>query len=181
MWQHPGEHSGPAVVLSPGATAVEIRYTQNCGFGGFCSLSMQSQRRRPCSENASQCCCASRLSRSADSIGEPRRRAGRSIHALRRATENAVSVRRFIDYARLVKCNRICPSGQVQLLHLVKVARVVSGEKNQSGKVAPRAKGQLPLRLRQCEPDLVLTGLTRLLQIGTDFMDGRAIFIHYYY
>ena len=112
---------------------------------------------------------------------EARRRAGRSIHALRRATENAVSVRRFIDYARVVKCNRICPSGQVQLLHLVKVARVVSGEKNQSGKVAPRAKGQLPLRLRQCEPDLVLTGLTRLLQIGTDFMDGRAIFIHYYY
>merc|ERR1712153_119563 len=85
------------------------------------------------------------------------------------------------EFARVVKCNRICPSGQVQLLHLVKVARVVSGEKNQSGRVAPRAKGQLPLRLRQCEPDLVLTGLTRLLQIGTDFMDGRAIFIHYYY
>ena len=121
------------------------------------------------------------MSRFAGSVGELRRRAGRSIHALRRATENAVSVRRFIDYARLVKCNRICPSGQVQLLHLVKVARVVSGEKNQSGKVAPRAKGQLPLRLRQGEPDLVLTGLTRLLQIGTDFMDGRAIFIHYYY
>ena len=181
MGQHPGEHSGPAVVLSPGATAVEIRYTQNCGFGGFCSLSMQSQRQRPCSENASQCCCASRLSRFAGSIGELRRRAGRSIHALRRATENASSVRRFIDYARVVKCNRICPSGQVQLLHLVKVARVVSGEKNQSGKVAPRAKGQHPLRLRQCEPDLVLTGLTRLLQIETDFMDGRAIFLHYYY
>ena len=71
--------------------------------------------------------------------------------------------------------------GQVQLLHLVKVARVVSGGKNQSGKVAPSAKGQLPLRLRQCEPDLVLTGLTRLLQIGTDFMDGRAIFMHCYY
>merc|ERR1712086_912210 len=88
---------------------------------------------------------------------------------------------RIIEFARVVKCNRICPSGQVQLLHLVKVARVVSGEKNQSGKVAPSAKGQLPLRLRQCEPDLVLTGLTRLLQIGTDFMDGRAIFIHYYY
>ena len=58
---------------------------------------------------------------------------------------------------------------------------MVSGEKNQSGKVAPRAKGQHPLRLRQCEPDLVLTGLTRLLQIETDFMDGRAIFLHYYY
>ena len=77
-----------------------------------------------------------------------------------------------------VKCNRSCPNGKVQLLHLVKVARVVSGGKNQSGKVAPRAKGQLPLRLRQCEPDLVLTGLTRLLQIETDFMDGRAIFLH---
>ena len=128
-------------------------------------------------ESVSHCCCVSGLSRGAGSIGELRRRAGRSIHALRRATENAVSVRRFIDYARLVKCNRICPSGQVQLLHLVKAARVVSGEKNQSGKVAPRAKGQLPLRLRQCEPDLVLTGLTRLLQIETDFMDGRAIFL----
>ena len=93
---------------------------------------MQSQRQRPCSENASQCCCASRLSRFAGSIGELRRRAGRSIHALRRATENASSVRRFIDYARVVKCNRICPSGQVQLLHLVKVARVVSGEKTKA-------------------------------------------------
>ena len=80
-----------------------------------------------------------------------------------------------------VKCNRSCPNGKVQLLHLVKVARVVSGEKNQSGKVAPRAKGRHPLRLRQCESDLVLTGLTRLLQIGTDFLDGRAIFIHCYY
>ena len=94
-------------------------------FVDFCSLSVHSQRQRPCSENASQCCCASRLSRFAGSIGELRRRAGRSIHALRRATENAASVRRFIDYARVVKCNRICPSGQVQLLHLVKVARVV--------------------------------------------------------
>ena len=60
-----------------------------------------------------------------------------------------------------------CPSGQWGI--------------NQSGKVAPRAKGQHPLRLRQCEPDLVLTGLTRLLQIETDFMNGRAIFLHYYY
>ena len=180
MGQHPGEHSGPAVVLSPGATAVEIRYTQNCGFGGFCSLSMQSQCQRPCSENASQCCCASRLSRFAGSIGELRRRAGRSIHALRRATENASSVRRFID----------CPSGKMQSnLPEWSSATFAFGKscpsgqwgKNQSGRVAPRAKGQLPLRLRQCEPDLVLTGLTRLLQIGTDFMDGRAIFIHYYY
>ena len=27
---------------------------------------------------------------------------------------------------------------------------------------------------------LVLTGLTRLLQIETDFMDGRAILLYYY-
>jgi len=33
----------------------------------------------------------------------------------------------------------------------------------------------------QCERDLVLTGLTRLLQIETDFMNGRAISLHYYY
>ena len=111
---------------------MEIHCTQNSGFGGFCSLSVQSQRQRPCLENGSQCCCVSGLGRFASSIGELRRRAGRSIHALRRATENAVSVRRFIDYARVVKCNRICPSGQVQLLHLVKVARVVSGEKTKA-------------------------------------------------
>ena len=50
--------------------------------------------------------------------------------------------------------------------------------KNQSGKVAPRAKGQHPLRLRQCEPDLVLTGLTRLLQIErTSWTAGHYFFI----
>jgi len=84
---------------------MEIHCTQNSGFGGFCSLSVQSQRQRPCLENGSQCCCVSGLGRFASSIGELRRRAGRSMHALRRATENAFSVRRFIG---------VCPSGKMQ-------------------------------------------------------------------
>ena len=56
-----------------------------------------------------------------------------------------------------VKCNRSCPNGKVQLLHLVKVARVVRGEKTKAERWPQE------------------------LKIGTDFMDGRAIFIHYYY
>ena len=73
---------------------MEIHCTQNSGFGGFCSLSVQSQRQRPCLENGSQCCCVSGLGRFASSIGALRRRAGRSVHALRRATENAFAAAR---------------------------------------------------------------------------------------
>jgi len=109
----PGKHPRPAVVLSLGATDMEIRCTQISGFVDFCSLSVHSQRQRPCSGNASQCCCASRLSRGAGSIGELRWRANRFMHSsLRRAAANAFSVRRFIEFARVVKCNRICPSGK---------------------------------------------------------------------
>ena len=49
-----------------------------------------------------------------------------SCIALGRAAANAFSVRPFLRVARVVKCNRICPNGKVQLLHLVKVARVVA-------------------------------------------------------
>ena len=111
---------------------MEIHCTQICAFGAYCSLSVQLQRQRPCLESVSQCCYVSGLSRDAGSIGELRRRTGRSMHALRRAVANAFPSARFIEFARVVKCNRICPSGQVQLLHLVKVARVVSGEKTKA-------------------------------------------------
>ena len=60
---------------------MEIRYTQISVFGDYCSLSVQSQRQRPCLENVSQCCCVSGLSRGAGSIGELRRRAGRFMHS----------------------------------------------------------------------------------------------------
>ena len=83
-------------------------------------------------ESVSQCCYVSGLSRDAGSIGELRRRTGRSMHALRRAVANAFPSARFIEFARVVKCNRICPSGKVQLWHLVKVARVVCGEKTKA-------------------------------------------------
>ena len=150
-------------------------------FVDFCSLSVHSQRQRPRSENASQCCCASGLSRFASSIGELRRRAGRSMHSSPASGRERVFRPPF---------HRVCPSGKMQSnLPEWSSATFAFGKscpsgqwgKNQSGRVAPRAKGQHPLRLRQCEPGLVLTGLTRLLQIGTDFMDGRAMFIHYYY
>ena len=62
-----------------------------------------------------ECCYVSGLSRDAGSIGELRRRTGRSMHALRRAVANAFPSARFIEFARVVKCNRICPSGQVKL------------------------------------------------------------------
>ena len=103
----PGKHPRPAVVLSLGATAMEIRCTQISGFVDYCSLSVQSQRQRPCLENESQCCCVCGLSRGACSIGELRWRAGRFMHSSRQATANAFSVRRFIEFARVVKCNRI--------------------------------------------------------------------------
>ena len=103
----PGEHPRPAVVPSLGATAMEIRCTQISVFGDYCSLSVQSQRQRPCLENGSQCCYVSGLSRDAGSIGELRRRAGRSMHALRRAVANAFPSARFIEFARVVKCNRL--------------------------------------------------------------------------
>jgi len=77
----PGEHPRPAVVLSLGATAMEIHCTQISVFGDYCSLSVQSQRQRPCLENVPQCCCVSGLSRGACSIGELRRRAGRFMHS----------------------------------------------------------------------------------------------------
>ena len=77
----------------------------------------------------------------------------------------------------------MCPNGKVQLLHLVKVARVVSGEKTKAEMWPQELKVNIPSDYDYdlCEPDLVLTGLTRLLQIETDFMDGRAIFLPYYY
>ena len=115
MGSRPGEHPRPAVVRSLSATYMEIHCTQICAFGAYCSLSVQSQRQRPCLESVSQCCYVSGLSRDAGSIGELRRRTGRSMHALRRAVANAFPSARFIEFARVVKCNRICPSGQVKL------------------------------------------------------------------
>ena len=174
----PGEHPRPAVVPSLGATAMEIRCTQISVFGDYCSLSVQSQRQRPCLENGSRCCCASGLSRSASSIGELRWRAGRFMHSSRASCRKRV-------FRPPVSSS--CPSGKMQSkLPEWQGATFAFGKscpsgqwgKNQSGNVAPRAKGQHPLRLRLCEPDLVLTGLTRLLQIETDFMNGRAISPH---
>ena len=156
MGSRPGEHPRPAVVRSLGATYMEIHCTQICAFGAYCSLSVQSQRQRPCLESVSQCCYVSGLSRDAGSIGELRRRTGRSMHALRRAVANAYSVR-FIEFARVVKFRRVCPSGKMQsnlpewsskTLPFVKVARVVCGEKT---------------------------------KIETDFLNGRATCLPYYY
>ena len=147
MGSRPGEHPRPAVVRSLGATYMEIHCTQICAFGAYCSLSVQSQRQRPCLESVSQCCYVSGLSRDAGSIGELRRRTGRSMHALRRAVANAL----FRPF------HRVCPSGKMQsnlpewsskTLPFVKVARVVCGEKT---------------------------------KIETDFMNGRAICLPYYY
>ena len=128
----PGEHPRPAVVPSLGATAMEIRCTQISVFGDYCSLSVQSQRQRPCLENGSRCCCASGLSRFAGAIGELRWRAGRFMHSSPASDRNAFSVRPFHRVARVVKCNRSCPNGKVQLWHLVNVARVVGGEKTKA-------------------------------------------------
>ena len=114
MGSRPGEHPRPAVVRSLGATYMEIHCTQICAFGAYCSLSVQSQRQRPCLENVSQCCYVSGLSRDAGSIGELRRRTGRSMHALRRAVANAFPSARFIEFARVVKFRRVCPSGKMQ-------------------------------------------------------------------
>ena len=132
------------VVLSQGATNMEIRYAQIWAFVDYCSLSEHLQRQALCLENASQCCCACGLSRGASSIGELRWRAGRFMHSSRQATANAFSVRRFIEFARVVKCNRICPNGKVQLLHLVKVARVVSGEKTKAERWPQELKVNIP-------------------------------------
>ena len=83
----------------------------------------------------------------------------------------------------MVKCNRSCPNGKVQLLHLVKVARVVSGEKTKAEMWPQELKVNIPSGYDNANLIwiLVLTGLTRLLQIETDFMNGRATFLHYYY
>ena len=86
----PGEHPRPAVVPSLGATAMEIRCTQISGFVDYCSLSVQSQRQRPCLENESQCCCVGGLSRGACSIRELRWRAGRSMHSSRASCRKSV-------------------------------------------------------------------------------------------
>ena len=144
MGSRPGEHPRPAVVRSLGATYMEIHCTQICAFGAYCSLSVQSQRQRPCLESVSQCCYVSGLSRDAGSIGELRRRTGRSMHALRRAVANAFPSARFIEFARVVKCNRSCPNGKVQLWHLVKVARVVSGEKTKAERWPRELKVNIP-------------------------------------
>ena len=144
MGSRPGEHPRPAVVRSLGATYMEIHCTQICAFGAYCSLSVQSQRQRPCLESVSQCCYVSGLSRDAGSIGELRRRTGRSMHALRRAVANAFPSARFIEFARVVKCNRSCPNGKVQLWHLVKVARVVSGKKTKAEMWPQELKVNIP-------------------------------------
>ena len=162
MGSRPGEHPRPAVVRSLGATYMEIHCTQICAFGAYCSLSVQSQRQRPCLESVSQCCYVSGLSRDAGSIGELRRRTGRSMHALRRAVANAFPSARFIEFARVVKCNRICPSGQVKLC--VKVARVVEW----SSKTLPFVKVAR-----------VVCG--EKTKIETDFLNGRATCLPYYY
>ena len=70
----------------------------------------------------------------------------------------------------------------MQLLHLVKVARVVSGEKTKAERWPQELKVNIPSGYDNV--NLIwssLTGLTRLLQIETDFMNGRALFLHYYY
>ena len=129
----PGKHPRPAVVLSLGATAMEIRCPQISAFVDYCSLSVHSQRQRPCLENESQCCCVCGLSRGACSIGELRWRAGRFMHS------SPASGR---ERGFRPPFHRVCPSGkmqsnlpewQSQLWHLVKVARVVCGEKTKQG------------------------------------------------
>ena len=147
MGSRPGEHPRPAVVRSLGATYMEIHCTQICAFGAYCSLSVQSQRQRPCLESVSQCCYVSGLSRDAGSIGELRRRTGRSIHSSPASRRKRV----FRPF------HRVCPSGKMQsnlpewsskTLPFVKVARVVCGEKT---------------------------------KIETDFLNGRATCLPYYY
>ena len=68
----------------------------------------------------------------------------------------------------------------MQLLHLVKVARVVSGEKTKAERWPQELKVNIPSGYDNA--NLIWSsrgsGLTRLLQIETDFMDGRAIFLH---
>ena len=123
---------------------MEIRCTQISGFVDFCSLSVHSQRQRPCSENASQCFCASRLSRFAGFIGELRRCAGRSMHSSPASDGKRVFRPFHRVFARVVKCNRSCPNGKVQLLHLVKVARVVSGEKTKAERWPRELKVNIP-------------------------------------
>ena len=147
MGSRPGEHPRPAVVRSLGATYMEIHCTQICAFGAYCSLSVQSQRQRPCLESVSQCCYVSGLSRDAGSIGELRRRTGRSMHALRRAVANAFPSARFIEFPR-GKMQSNLPEWSSKTLPFVKVARVVCGGKT---------------------------------KIETDFMNGRAICLPYYY
>ena len=60
---------------------MEIRCAQISAFVDYCSLSEHLQRQGLCLENASQRCCAGGLGRSASSIGELRRRAGRFMHS----------------------------------------------------------------------------------------------------
>ena len=97
----------------------------NSAFVDYCWLSMHLQRQRPCLENASQCCCACGLSRSASSIGELRWRAGRFMHSSPASGRERVFRPPF---------HRVCPSGKMQsnlpewsskTLPFVKVARVV--------------------------------------------------------
>ena len=108
---------------------------QISAFVDFCSLSVHSQRQRPCLENASQCCCACGLSRGASSIGELRRRAGRSMHSSPASGRKRVFRPPF---------HRVCPSGQVQLWHLVKVVRVVCGKKTKAEAWPQELKVNIP-------------------------------------
>ena len=68
----------------------------------------------------------------------------------------------------------------MQLLQLVKVARVVSGEKTKAERWPQELKVNIPSGYDNA--NLIWSsrgsGLTRLLQIETGFMDGRAIFLH---
>ena len=163
MGSRPGEHPRPAVVRSLGATYMEIHCTQICAFGAYCSLSVQSQRQRPCLESVSQCRYVSGLSRDAGSIGELRRRTGRSIQSSPASRRKRV----FRPF------HRVCPSGKMQsnlpewsskTLPFVKVARVVEW----SSKTLPFVKAAR-----------VVCG--EKTKIETDFLNGRATCLPYYY
>ena len=82
---------------------------------------MHVQRQRPCFENASLCCCACGLRRSASSIDDAVSR--RPLHAqLSGETAAAALFCRFIDIVEF------CPNGKMQV-YSVKVGRMVCGKK----------------------------------------------------
>ena len=137
---HGGFASGqawPAVVLSQGATDMVIRFALlvllSAIAGSLCARNARGER--PCTwrmprNGAAPVDCAAAQAPLVSCGGAP----AASCMALGRAAANAFSVRPFHRVCPNGKCNRSCPNGKVQLLHLVKVARVVSGEK-------PKRKG----------------------------------------